>query len=161
MWMPSLFQWDFLPVLPHVILTVPFVVRVMLPAMRSVEPQWQEQAQVLNLSSFQSWYHGYFSFVRGPAVVASSLTVAFSLGEFGASWLLVRAGSWDTLSVVVDQLMSRPKFDPLIQPAAMAAASVLMGPALIALILIPLEPKSLAKYFTLASRADLHTPITL
>ena len=127
MWMPSLFQWDFLPVLPHVILTVPFVVRVMLPAMRSVEPQWQEQAQVLNLSSFQSWYHGYFSFVRGPAVVASSLTVAFSLGEFGASWLLVRAGSWDTLSVVVDQLMSRPKFDPLIQPAAMAAASVLMG----------------------------------
>ena len=65
--------------------------------------------------------------MRGPAVVASSLTVAFSLGEFGASWLLVRAGSWDTLSVVVDQLMSRPKFDPLIQPAAMAAASVLMG----------------------------------
>jgi len=109
-----------------VILTVPFVVRVMLPAMRSVEPKWSEQATVLNLSPLRSWYHGYFSFVRGPAVVASSLTVAFSMGEFGASWLLVRAGSWDTLSVVVDQLMSRPKFDPLVQPAAMAAASVLM-----------------------------------
>lgn len=125
-WMPSLFQWDLLPVLPHVILTVPFVVRVMLPAMRAVEPKWDEQATVLNLSPIRSWYHGYFSFVRGPAVVASSLTVAFSMGEFGASWLLVRAGSWDTLSVVVDQLMSRPKFDPLVQPAAMAAASVLM-----------------------------------
>jgi len=41
--------------------------------------------------------------------------------------LLVRAGSWDTLSVVVDQLMSRPKFDPLVQPAAMAAATMLMA----------------------------------
>ena len=125
--MPALFQWSFLPVLPHVILTVPFVVRVMLPAMRAVEPEWKEQALVLNLNPLQTWYHGYFSIIRGPAVVASSLTVAFSLGEFGASWLIVRAGSWDTLSVVVDQLMSRPKFDPLIQPAAMAAATVLMA----------------------------------
>jgi thiamine transport system permease protein len=125
--MPELFQWSYLPVVPHVILTTPFVVRVMLPAMRSVEPKWIEQAQVLNLNRFQTWYHGHFSFVRGPAVVASSLTLAFSLGEFGASWLLVRAGSWDTLSVVVDQLMSRPKFDPLVQPAAMAAATMLMA----------------------------------
>jgi thiamine transport system permease protein len=123
---PSMFQWSFLPVLPHVILTVPFVVRVMLPAMRSVDPKWKEQARVLNLKPFETWYHGYFSFVRGPAIVASSLTLAFSLGEFGASWLLVRAGSWDTLSVLVDTLMSRPKFDPLVQPAAMAAASALM-----------------------------------
>ena len=124
--MPSLFQWDYLPVVPHVILTVPFVVRVMLPAMRSVEPKWKEQAQILGLSPLRTWYHGYFSFVRGPAVVASSLTMAFSLGEFGASWLLVRSGSWDTLSVLVDTLMSRPKFDPLVQPTAMAAATVLM-----------------------------------
>ena len=124
--MPSLFQWDYLPVVPHVILTVPFVVRIMLPAMRSVEPKWKEQAQILGLNPMRTWYHGYFSFVRGPAVVASSLTMAFSLGEFGASWLLVRAGSWDTLSVLVDTLMSRPKFDPLVQPTAMAAATVLM-----------------------------------
>ena len=124
--MPELFQWHYLPVLPHVILTTPFIVRIMLPAMRSVEPKWKEQAEVLKLNGFRTWYHGYFAFLRGPAVVASSLTLAFSLGEFGASWLLVRAGSWDTLSVVVDQLMSRPKFDPLVQPAAMAAACVLM-----------------------------------
>ena len=41
------------------------------------------------------------------------------------------------------------------------AARVLMGPALIALTLIFLAPKSLAKYLTLASSADLQTPITL
>ena len=37
----------------------------------------------------------------------------------------------------------------------------LIGPALIAFTLIPLVPKSLARYLTLASRADLQTPITL
>jgi len=58
--------------------------------------------------------------------VAASLTLAFSLGEFGASWILVRTGSWDTLSILVDQLMSRPKFDPMVQPVAMATASMLM-----------------------------------
>ena len=41
------------------------------------------------------------------------------------------------------------------------AAKVLIGPALIALTLMPLAPRSLARYLTLASRADLQTPITL
>ena len=59
-------------------------------------------------------------------VVSGALTMAFSLGEFGASWILVRSGSWDSLSVLVDQLMGKPKFDPLIQPMAMAAATTLM-----------------------------------
>ena len=54
------------------------------------------------------------------------LDYAFSLGEFGASWILIRSGSWDSLSVLVDQLMGQPKFDPLIQPMAMAAATTLM-----------------------------------
>ena len=81
---------------------------------------------MLQLSPFWTWYHGTLAFLRGPAVVAGSLTLAFSLGEFGASWLLVRSGSWDTLSVVVDQLMGRPKFDPVVYPTAMAAASMLM-----------------------------------
>ena len=41
------------------------------------------------------------------------------------------------------------------------AARVLIGPALMAFTLIPLEPRSLAIYFTLDYKAALHTPITL
>ena len=41
------------------------------------------------------------------------------------------------------------------------AARVLIGPALIAFTLIFFLPRSLAKYLTLASKADLQTPITL
>ncbi len=122
----SLFSFFLIPVLPHIMLTTPFVVRIMTPAMRAIDPVFEQQAKLLNLSPLQCWWHGRLSFLRGPAIVAASLTLAFSLGEFGASWILVRTGSWDTLSILVDQLMSRPKFDPMVQPVAMATASILM-----------------------------------
>lgn len=125
-WYPEMFGWFLLPVYPHVLLTVPFVVRVMLPAYHSLDPAFSEQCRMLNLSPLLSWYHGTLMFLRGPAVVAGSLTLAFSLGEFGASWLLVRSGSWDTLSIVVDQLMSRPNFNPITYTTGMAAATMLM-----------------------------------
>lgn len=125
-WYPQMFDWFFLPVYPHVLLTVPFVVRVMLPAYASLDPKYTEQCLLLNLNPVRTWYHGTLMFLRGPAVVAGSLTLAFSLGEFGASWLLVRSGSWDTLSIVIDQLMGRPMFDPTIYPTAMAASTMLM-----------------------------------
>ena len=125
-WVPELFNWFFIPVIPHVLLTTPFVVRVMLPAIRSLDKSFEQQAKLLGLSPLNVWIHSRLSFLRGPLVVASSLTIAFSLGEFGATWILVRSGSWDTLSILTDQLMNQPKFNPLIYPMAMASASLLM-----------------------------------
>lgn len=126
-WAPSMFSWIIIPAIPHVIITTPFVVRIMLPAMRSLEPEYHEQAMLLGLSPISAWWHGRIALLRAPLVVSAALTMAFSLGEFGASWILVRSGSWDSLSILVDQLMGQPKFDPLIQPMAMAAASTLMA----------------------------------
>ena len=125
-WIPELFNWFFIPVLPHVLLTTPFVVRVMLPAIRSLDSSFEQQAKMLGLSPIRVWIHSKLSFLRGPLVVAGSLTIAFSLGEFGATWILVRSGSWDTLSILTDQLMNQPKFNPMIYPMAMASASLLM-----------------------------------
>ena len=125
-WAPDLFSWVVLPAVPHIIITTPFVVRIMLPAIRSLEPEYYEQAILLGLSPIRAWWHGRIALLRAPIVVSGALTMAFSLGEFGASWILIRSGSWSSLSVLVDQLMGRPKFDPLIQPMAMAAASTLM-----------------------------------
>jgi len=126
-WSPELFNWSIIPAIPHIIITTPFVIRILLPAIRSIDPSYYEQARLLGLNPLRSWWHGRVSFLKAPLVVAGALTMAFSLGEFGASWILVRSGSWDTLSVLVDQLMSQPKFNPLIQPMAMAAATVLMS----------------------------------
>ncbi|RJU82126.1 MAG: iron ABC transporter permease [Candidatus Poseidoniales archaeon] len=125
-WSPSLFNWFLIPVLPHILLTTPFVVRIMLPAIRSLDSSFEEQAGMLGLSPLKIWIHSKLSFLLAPLAVAGSLTIAFSLGEFGATWILVRSGSWDTLSILVDQLMSQPKFNPLIYPMAMASATVLM-----------------------------------
>ena len=125
-WSPSLFNWFLIPVLPHILLTTPFVVRIMLPAIRSLDDSFEEQAKMLGLSPFRIWLHSKLSFLLGPLAVAGSLTIAFSLGEFGATWVLVRSGSWDTLSILVDQLMNQPKFNPLVYPMAMASATILM-----------------------------------
>ena len=125
-WSPGLFNWFLIPVLPHILLTTPFVVRIMLPAIRSLDNSFEEQAKMLGLSPFRIWLHSKLSFLLGPLAVAGSLTIAFSLGEFGATWILVRSGSWDTLSILVDQLMNQPKFNPLVYPMAMASATVLM-----------------------------------
>ena len=124
-WNPAMFNWFLIPVIPHVLLTTPFVVRVMLPAIRSLDISFEEQAKMLGLSPTKVWIHSRLSFLLGPLAVSSSL--AFSLGEFGATWILVRSGSWDTLSILVDQLMGQPKFNPLVYPMAMASATVLMA----------------------------------
>ena len=126
-WNPAMFNWFLIPVIPRVLLTTPFVVRVMLPAIRSLDISFEEQAKVLGLSPTKVWIHSRLSFLLGPLAVSSSLTIAFSLGEFGATWILVRSGSWDTLSILVDQLMGQPKFNPLVYPMAMASATVLMA----------------------------------
>ena len=125
-WSPELFNWNIIPAVPHIILTTPFVIRILLPAMRSIDPIFKEQGLILKMSGLRLWWHSRMAFLRAPLVVSGSLTIAFSLGEFGASWILVRSGSWDTLSILIDQLMDQPKYDPLIQPMAMAAATVLM-----------------------------------
>ena len=94
-WSPSLFSWILIPAIPHIVITTPFVIRIMLPAMRSLQPEYMEQAKLLGLSTIKSWWHAKILMLRAPLVVSAALTMAFSLGEFGASWILVRSGSWD------------------------------------------------------------------
>lgn len=125
-WYPELFMFRYLPVLPHVMLVLPFLVRILRPAFSRIEPKYNEQVQLLSLSKFWSWWHSRGAFMVAPLTMAASLCLAFSLGEFGATYLLIRVGSWDSLSIMVDQLLGRPKFDPLIMPTAMAVASTLM-----------------------------------
>ena len=61
--------------------------------------------------------------------------MAFSLGEFGASWMLSGIGNWVTLSTLTDQLMSRPNYFPEVRSSAMAVATCLMLMTLILFII--------------------------
>jgi thiamine transport system permease protein len=123
---PELFQWYGLPVIPHAMLTTPFVIRILLPALRSLDSSYDETAAMLGYSNFQRFTKVRIPLMKSSLVVAATLSIAFSLGEFGASWILLRSGSWDTLPILVDQLMARPKYFQLVEPVAMATASLLM-----------------------------------
>ena len=132
-WFPDMFTFPYLPVLPHVMLVLPFVIRLMVPAIERIDPMFAEQASLLPLSSVAFWWHARGSFLLVPATMAASLCLAFSMGEFGATFLVVRVGSWDSLSILVDQVASRPKFDPYVFPTAMALATILMVSTLLVL----------------------------
>jgi thiamine transport system permease protein len=125
-WYPDLFRFPYLPALPHIMLVLPFVIRLLVPAMERINELYAQQANLLQMSSVQRWWHSRGAFLVPTMTMAASLCLAFSLGEFGASFLVVRVGSWDTLSVMVDTVAGRPKFDPMVIPTAMALASMLM-----------------------------------
>ena len=129
------FTFWWMPAVPHIMIATPFVVRLLLPAMRRQDPLLIENAQVLAMNRWQILTQIRIPLLRGPLIVAGIIAIAMSMGEFGASWILVRTGAWDTLPVLVDQLMSRPGFDPLVKPTAMAAASLLMITTLILFLL--------------------------
>jgi len=125
-WYPELFRFQYLPALPHIILVLPFVIRLLVPAMERINDAYVQQARLLHMSKLSSWWHGRGAFLVPALTMAASLSLAFSLGEFGASYLVVRVGSWDSLSIMVDTVTGRPKFDPVVMPTAMALASTLM-----------------------------------
>jgi len=123
---PVMFSWYALPILPHAMLTTPFVVRLLLPAMREIDSDYDDAGRILGYSAYQRFVRIKLPLLKPQLVVAAALSMAFSLGEFGASWILLRSGAWDTLPVLVDQVMSRPKYFELVEPIAMAIATVLM-----------------------------------
>ena len=123
---PALFSFYALPILPHAMLTTPFVVRILLPAMREIDSDYEEAGMILGYNPVERFFRIKIPLLQPHLVVAAALSMAFSLGEFGASWILLRSGAWDTLPVLVDQLMSRPKYFELVEPIAMATATVLM-----------------------------------
>ena len=123
---PVMFSWYALPILPHAMLTTPFVVRILLPAMREIDSDYDDTGKILGYTSIQRFIRIKLPLLKPQLVVAAALSMAFSLGEFGASWILLRSGAWDTLPVLVDQLMSRPKYFEMVEPIAMATATVLM-----------------------------------
>ena len=84
------YDFRFLPILAHVIITVPFVVRIILPALRSFDLSYDENAKVLGMSNFSRFFKIKLPLMKGSILVATVFTLAMSLGEFGASFIVAR-----------------------------------------------------------------------
>jgi len=115
------------PVIAHVMITTPFVVRIMLPALRSLNPIYDECAQTLGIPAWRRFVSIRLPLLRGSILVAVIFTLAMSLGEFGASWVVTRNSDWTTLPIMIDSLRSIPYNNTYTAPAACAVSSLLMG----------------------------------
>ena len=120
----------------HATLVLPIVVRVLLPAMRRLKPEFEACAATLGIGPLRRFVLVRWPMLRPAAVVAAGLALAFSLGEFGASWILVRSTDASTLAVLVDAWLARPGFDPTTRPAAMAVAMVLGMVTMVLMLLL-------------------------
>lgn len=109
--------------LVHALVAVPFVVRTVLPVLRSVPDGLLEAAATLGAPPWQVWRRVEFPLVRGAVVASAGFAFAVSLGEFGATSFLTRRGS-ETLPVAIDRLLGRT--GDLLQAQGFALATVLL-----------------------------------
>jgi thiamine transport system permease protein len=108
----------------HALIAIPFVVRVMLPVLQSIDPRLREVAAVLGAAPRRVWLEVDLRIAARAALVAAGFAFAISLGEFGATLFIVRPET-TTLPVAIYRLLGRPGAASYDQ--AMAASTILMG----------------------------------
>ena len=72
------------------LIAIPFVVRIMTPVLRAIDPRLREAAAMLGASPARVWREVDLPIVARAALVAAGFAFAISLGEFGATLFIVR-----------------------------------------------------------------------
>jgi thiamine transport system permease protein len=123
-------SWWLVPI-AQALVAVPFVVRVMTPVLRAIDPRLREAAATLGASPARVRREVDLPIVARAALVAAGFAFAISLGEFGATIFIVRPDT-PTLPVLVYRLLGQP--GPLNFGAAMAASVILMALTALAML---------------------------
>ncbi len=110
--------------LAHTLVAFPFVVRSLVPALRSIRPRLRQAAAVLGASPWQAAYQIELPLVGRALLAAAIFAFSISLGEFGATTLLARP-EYPTLPVVIYRYLSQP--GSLNYGQALALSTILMG----------------------------------
>lgn len=106
------------------LVAAPFVVRIVAPALRSIDERLREAAAVLGASPARVRREIDLPLVLRALGVAAGFAFAISLGEFGATVFVARA-DWPTVPVAIFQFLGRP--GAVNQGLAAALAVVLMA----------------------------------
>lgn len=115
-------SWLVLPLVQS-LMAVPLIIRIVYPALISIEAEQLESAQLAGASSWQSFVLVEAGIIRQSIITAVAFTMIVSLGEFGAATLLTY-GDQATLPTVLYQLISRPGGQNF--GMAMAAATLIL-----------------------------------
>ncbi len=98
-------SWWLVPV-GHALVAVPFVVRICVGVLRSVDPAMTDAAATLGAPPVRAWRATVVPYLWRPLGVGAALAAAISLGEFGATSFLSRSGG-ETLPIAIEQLLGR------------------------------------------------------
>jgi thiamine transport system permease protein len=123
-------SWVLVPI-AQALIAIPFVIRVMTPVLRAIDPRLREAAAMLGSPPARVWREVDLPIVARAALVAAGFAFAISLGEFGATLFIVRPTS-PTVPVLIFRLLGQP--GPLNFGAAMAASVILMGMTALAIL---------------------------
>jgi thiamine transport system permease protein len=115
------------------LVAIPFVVRIMAPTLRSIDPHQREAAALLGASPSRVRREVDLPIVSRGLAVAAGFAFAISLGEFGATVFLARPDN-PTLPVAIFRFLGRPGEVNVAQ--AYALAVVLMAVTVVSVLLV-------------------------
>lgn len=111
--------------LAHAVVAMPFVVRVLLPALRSLDPDQRAAARTLGASPLRAVWETDRRTLAGPLVTAAAFAFAMSAGEFGATVFIARPES-TTAPLAILRLLAQPGAVALAQAMALAVGLLLL-----------------------------------
>ena len=129
-------EWWLIPV-GHALVATPFVVRALVPVLRAIPPEQRAAAATLGATPLRAWLAIDVRRLARPLVAAGGLAAAISLGEFGATTFLTRAGR-ETLPIAIARLLGRAGQIPRAQAFALATMLLVVSAAIVALVERPL-----------------------
>jgi len=109
--------------LAHTLVAFPFVVRSLLPALRSIPPKLREAATVLGAGPWKVWRTVDLPILGRALVVGAVFAFTISLGEFGATLFVARPQT-PTMPLAIYRFLGQPGAANYGQ--AMAMSSILM-----------------------------------
>jgi thiamine transport system permease protein len=117
----------------HTIIALPFVIRTLQPPMAAIPDRLRQAAASLGASPRRVWMSIDWPIVSRATLSAAVFAFTISLGEFGASSLVVRP-EYPTLPIAIARFLSQP--GGLNYGQAMAMATILMFVCGIGILLI-------------------------
>lgn len=123
----------------HALLAFPFVTRTLLPAYRSQPPVLAAAAATLGAGPLRTLWRVDLPLLRPAFLTAAAFAFAVSMGEFGATLLLVRP-EYATLPVAIFDRLGRP--GAANYGSALALAVVLMGLTAAVMLLLQRRTRS-------------------
>ncbi|WP_114193222.1 sulfate/thiosulfate ABC transporter permease CysT [Edaphovirga cremea] len=110
--------------------SIPFVVRTVQPVLEELGPEYEEAAETLGASRWQSFRRVVLPEVAPALLAGTALSFTRSLGEFGAVIFIAGNIAWKT---EVTSLMIFIRLQEFDYPAASAIASVILAASLVLL----------------------------